>query len=198
MSAIFLIAGFVAIAAAAVAVTRENPIYTALFTLVALGAVAVEFVLLHSPFLGAMQILLYAGAIMVLFVFVIMLLSLKKEEHGEEPPVAAQVFAAAVAAALFLVLRQAARSYVPHGGPLVETDDALRMLQGSGQRVEFGSTEHFGTFLYGASLVPFELVSVLLTAALAGVLVLGKRRLSLGAEPAPEPKPAEHGVEAHS
>ncbi|MBI3723495.1 NADH-quinone oxidoreductase subunit J, partial [bacterium] len=187
MSAIFWLAGIAAVLASAIAVTRENPIYTAIFTMVALAGVAVEFALLHSPFLAAMQILLYAGAIMVLFVFVIMLLSLKKEEHGEEPPVSTKAFAGVVSMALFFFLAFGAYSFNPHeAAPFEETDALLAPVAGG---MEFGSTEHFGSFLYGMGLVPFELVSVLITAAIAAVVLLARKRLPLGRDESPPPVP---------
>jgi NADH-quinone oxidoreductase subunit J len=189
MNVIFWAAGFAAIAAAAAAVTRENPIYAAIWTLVSLGAVAVEFLLLHSGFLAAMQVLLYAGAIMVLFVFVIMLLSLRREDMGEEPPMLTKGFAGAVALAVFLVLAQAARSFPVRDGAFPASDARVAAPSGA----DFGTPEHFGTFLYGTSLVPFELVSVLLTAALAAVMILARKRVILGAE---EGKP-HAGYDSH-
>lgn len=189
MNFIFWLAGLGAIAAATRAVTHENPIYSALWTLLALSAVAVEFVLLHSGFLAAMQVLLYAGAIMVLFVFVIMLLSLKKEEHGEEPPFATKAFAFAVALAVFAVLTSAARTFPVRDAAFPASDERMASVAGD---VDFGSVEHFGRFLYGPSVVPFELISVLLTAAIAGVVILARRRTPLGVEPPVESAPG-HG-----
>ena len=195
MNAIFWFSGIVAVLASALAVTRENPIYTAIYAMVALAGVAVEFALLHSPFLAAMQILLYAGAIMVLFVFVIMLLSLKKEEHGEEPPPATKAFAGLVSVALFFFLAYGAYSFpaVHEHVPFEQTDPLLAPPPGG---IEFGSTEHFGRFLYGMSLVPFELVSVLITAAIAGVILLARKRLPLGREDSGAPPGPGHGEAA--
>src|SRR5438270_5018145 len=123
MNFLFWLAGIAAVMAAARAVTHENPIYAALYTMLALGGVAVEFGLLHSSFLAAMQILLYAGAIMVLFVFVIMLLSLRKEEHGAEPPQLTKLFAALAALAIYAVLVSAPRGFTPRSPlPFPETD----------------------------------------------------------------------------
>ncbi len=172
MNLVFWVAGVAAVIAAAVAVNHRNPIYAALFTLVALGGVAVEFTLLHAPFLAAMQILLYAGAIMVLFVFVIMLLSLRPEEHGDEPGWGTKVFAGVVAFFVYFVLSRAIATYPARDGAFAASDAALA----GRQPVEFGSVAHFGHFLYGNSAVPFELVSVLLTAALAAVLILARKR----------------------
>lgn len=104
MTTAFLLFGVLAVAFAILSVTRRNPIYAAFFLLLTMGCLAVEFLILHSPFLAAMQIILYAGAIVVVFVFVIMLLSLKDEELGPEPPQANRIGAAAASLAIFALL----------------------------------------------------------------------------------------------
>lgn len=101
---IFWFFGALAVGTAILSVTRRNPVYAAFFLLLTLGALSVEFLLLHAPFIAAMQIILYAGAIVVLFVFVIMLLSLKEEELGPEPPPLSRIGAAAVALVTFGLL----------------------------------------------------------------------------------------------
>lgn len=101
---LFWLFGAIAVICAILCVTRRNPVYGAFFLLLTLGSVAVEFLLMHSPFIAAMQIILYAGAIVVLFVFVIMLLSLKPEELGDEPPMTTKAGAAVLAACVFVLL----------------------------------------------------------------------------------------------
>ncbi|MDF1664518.1 MAG: NADH-quinone oxidoreductase subunit J [Planctomycetota bacterium] len=101
---LFWLFGAIAVICAILCVTRRNPVYGAFFLLLTLGSVAVEFLLMHSPFIAAMQIILYAGAIVVLFVFVIMLLSLKAEELGEEPPMTTKAGAAVLASCIFVLL----------------------------------------------------------------------------------------------
>jgi NADH-quinone oxidoreductase subunit J len=194
MSFVFVSAGVAAALFALIAVTRENPIYAALFTLLTLAGVAVEFALLSAPFLAAMQILLYAGAIMVLFVFVIMLLSLKKEEHGEEPPLAGKVFAGAAALGVLLFLFVAINAFPGHSD-WSAPDQEAKLAAFSSTKVAFGSVDHFGQFLYGSSLVPFELASVLITAAVAGVVLLARRRAPGSPELEIQPRarrPREH------
>jgi NADH-quinone oxidoreductase subunit J len=191
------VAGILAVIAAGCAVLQRNPIYAALFTLVALGGVATEFALMHAPFLAAMQILLYAGAIMVLFVFVIMLLSLKPEEHGDEPGLGTRVYAALVAIVIYVALSRAFQSWGGHV-PFAETDGRLAQVPTASGSVEFGSVEHFGHFLYAGSVVPFELVSVLLTAALAAVLVLARKKPPNLDTPEPAPAGHGHGEPSHA
>ena len=181
MGAVFIVVGLAAVLSAAVAVSNENPIYAALFTLVTLGGVAVEFALLSSPFLASMQILLYAGAIMVLFVFVIMLLSLKKEEHGQEPPLMGKFFAGLVAAGVFGFLYIGISQFQGHSD--WSAPEQAATLGNFGQAgLQFGSAEHFGHFLYGSSVVPFELASVLITAAVAGVVLLARKHAPTSAQ----------------
>jgi NADH-quinone oxidoreductase subunit J len=195
LSTAFTIASALAVLAALVAVTRKNPIHAALFTAAAMGAVAVCLLLLHSPFLAAMQVLLYAGAIMVLFVFVIMLLSLKREELGDEPGEARKGFAFACALAVFALAAYPAWVYRGREGvvrapvPRVESAWPRAADGGLAPPSAFGSTEHFGQFLYTEGLVPFELVSILLLAALAGVVILAKKRVA----PPSQPPPASPG-----
>jgi NADH-quinone oxidoreductase subunit J len=201
MNLVFWAAGLAAVICAAIAVNHRNPIYAALFTLLSLGGVAVEFTLLHAPFLAAMQILLYAGAIMVLFVFVIMLLNLRPHEHGDEPGMPTKIFAGLVAFAVYFILVKAISAYPAHDGAFAASDASLAR-----RSPEFGSAAHFGNFLYGNSVVPFELVSVLLTAALAAVLILARKRSPAHDAPAAraaaphgghEPQAIEAAAEGH-
>jgi NADH-quinone oxidoreductase subunit J len=191
MNLVFWLAGAAAIISAAIAVNCRSPMYATLYALVALGGVAVEFALMHSPFLAAMQILLYAGAIMVLFVFVIMLLSLKPDEHGDEPGAPTKVFALFVSAALFVIVARAIGTFPARDAAFAASDTQL-----STATPEFGSVAHFGHFLYGTSLVPFELASVLLTAAVAAVLVLARKRSPV--LETPPPAPAGDGPHGHA
>src|SRR5689334_23456424 len=101
---IFLIFAALAIGSGVVVVTHRSPIYATLSLVLTLFAVAVLFVLLGAPFLGALQILVYAGAIVVLFLFVIMLLNVQREEHQPSGQIVQRVVATAAAVAFFLML----------------------------------------------------------------------------------------------
>ncbi len=182
---IFLVISIIAVGAAALAVTRKNPIYSALFMMVTLLVVAAVFQMLSSPFLAVMQVLLYAGAIMVLFTFVIMLLSLRPEEMGETAPLPQRIFAAVVALGVFALLAfpaiepgvpAAAASLAPPAAEAVRFPPAAGT--GDGATVEFGATAYFGHTIFGRFVLPFELVSILVLAAVVAVMVLAKRDLS--------------------
>lgn len=190
---VFMSLGIGTVACALLAVTRRNPIYSALFMMLCMLAVAGLFVMLASPFLAVMQVLLYAGAIMVLFTFVIMLLNLQPDELGDEPPPAQQATAAVFAIMVFGLLVSpvldpsfaADQSTFASGGTLMVNYPAGAGASEPAQ-VEFGSVEYFGRALFGRFVLPFELVSVLVTAAVVGVMVLAKRDLR-GNAPATEP-----------
>lgn len=158
-----LLAGAVVVAAALLTVTRKNPIHAALCMLVALCGVALLMLGLHSTFLAAMQILLYGGAIMVLFTFVIMLLTLREDEMGPEPPTPAKVLGGVGAFAVLALIWSALAGRHQEAFPAPALGDA------------FGSPGHFARFLYTDYVVAFELVTVLVMAAVAGVIVLGRR-----------------------
>ena len=156
--------GALTLLAAGVTVTRRNPIHAVLSMLVALAGIAALMLGLRSPFLAAMQILLYGGAIMVLFLFVIMLLSLREDEMGPEPPTRARVLAATAAFTVLAVpLFAIAQRGAPESFGPVALGDA------------FGSAQHFAHFLYTDYVVAFELITVLVMAAAAGVIVLARR-----------------------
>lgn len=182
-----LLVGAVIVLAALATVTQRNPIYAALSMLVALGGVGALMIGLKSHFLAAMQVLLYGGAIMVLFVFVIMLLSLREEELGPEPPPLTRLTAGVGALALTFILfsslsrRSDVEFQEPHNDARIAAaeaqvakigaEDALRRRT----KVYYGSTEHFARVLYTDYAVPFELITVLVMAAVAGVIVLARR-----------------------
>lgn len=176
-----LLLGAVMVFAGVVTVTRRNPIHAVLAMLVSLSGAALLMLALHSHFLAAMQILLYAGAIMVLFTFVIMLLSLKESEMGPEPASRKKWLAAAGAILLLYVLAYSlsAREPVQFQEPFLDAEVAAREASDGplprAQQVGFGSTEHFGRFLYTDYALPFELITVLVMAAVAAVIMLARR-----------------------
>lgn len=124
---LFWFFGALALLFAILCVTRRNPVYAAFFLLLTLGSLAVEFLLLHAPFIAAMQIILYAGAIVVLFVFVLMLLSLKDEELGGEAP-ASTKFAALVVALLTFAFLAAPAFRDPYLGRFQTEQGGLRAV----------------------------------------------------------------------
>jgi len=159
--AAFFVVAAIATGAALGLVLRKNAIHGALFLVVNLGAVAALYLMLDAEFLAAAQVIVYAGAIMVLFVIAMMVLIPGKEETGPDPRRAARLLALPVGALLLLLL-----VFVVAGrwsGP-----------RGPGGPV--GSVSAVGRLLFTTYLFPFELTSVLLLAAMVGVLLLARRR----------------------
>ena len=160
----FWLLAALAVGAAAGLILRRNPIHGALCLVVNLASVAGLFLLLRAEFLAAVQVIVYAGAIAVLFVFAIMVLIPGKEETGPDPLRPQRVLAAAVAG-VFLVLT---------GLGLGST--ALRG-KGPGTFVP-GGAEAVGRLLFTDYLLPFEVTSLLLLAAIVGVMALMRRKAS--------------------
>ena len=144
----------------------RNPVTSAMFLVLAIISLAGLFVLLHAFFLAAVQVLVYAGAVIVLFLFVIMLLDLKAEEQRKlkAAGVAGGVLAAGALLAIFLAsLWAASRDPAAAGGadaPVLE-----------------GGTRALAKLLFTQYLLPFELVSVLLLVGMVGVVLLSKKDL---------------------
>ena len=142
-------------------VTRRNPIYSAFFLIAVLLAVAASLVPLGAAFLAAMHVLVYTGAIMVLFVFVILLLNLRSEDLGPEYPVHFRIFAAVLSLAFFGIVASTAAAY--EYGPEPPLPEA------------FGRIGSLGTLLFGPFVLPFEIVALMLIVAIIAGIVLAKR-----------------------
>lgn len=163
----FLIIGSVALLFAILLVTLPSAVHGALCLVVTFGALAVFFVTLGAEFIAVVQVAVYAGAIMVLFLFVMMLLNIQGELDATRRGNKMQM---AVAAALGLALLVEIAVLAPrlaglHQVPAARVDQA------------FGSPEHVGIALYTQYLLPFEVTSLILLAAMVGAVVLAKRRL---------------------
>lgn len=139
----------------------RNPVTSAMFLVLTILSMAGLFVLLHAFFLAAVQIVVYAGAVMVLFVFVIMLLNLQEESHR-------RFKGFAIATGLLSVGALAAIA--------VKTIWGSGVGQGQPPRIE-GATKTLGNLLFTEYLLPFEIVSILLLVAMVGVILLSKKDL---------------------
>jgi NADH-quinone oxidoreductase subunit J len=156
----FLIAA-VAVAAALGLVVKKNPIHGALFLVVNLAAVAALYLTLEAELLAAVHVIVYAGAIVVLFVFAIMVLIPGREETTEDPRRAYRVLAVPVGVLLLGLLTGVVTGRVAARPPAPAPPDGV---------------EGVARVLFTDYLLPFELVGVLLLAAMVGVLVLARRR----------------------
>lgn len=146
-------------------VLNRNPMYSVVALVFSLANLAVLYFLLEAYFLGALQILVYAGAIMVLFLFVVMLLDIQPEK-GTPHIIKFQRWWIALAAALFF------------GLILLLVGGGAKALNDSATGAEnIGTVADIGTALFSKYLLPFELASLLLLVALVGTVYLAKRRI---------------------
>jgi NADH-quinone oxidoreductase subunit J len=167
---IFGIFAAVALLSSLVVVTHKSPIYATLALVLTLFSVAVLFVLLGAPFVGVLQVLVYAGAIVVLFLFVIMLLNVQKEEMSHVGA-GAQLWVAIVGAVVFvgmmgLAFWRAGILWARGVPPLTPESVSLKGL----------ASDLFSTYL-----LPFEIVGLLLLVAVIGATVAARRPDELGA-----------------
>ena len=173
----------VALASAVRVVTHPRPVYSALYFVLTVFASAGLFVLLQAEFMAAALVLIYAGAILVTYVFVIMLASQATgsapsdgplagvagyDVHSREPAVAAAVGFATMAVLLFVVLTRAP------AGPGV---GAGGMPTANG-----GPTEALGTFLFRSQLIQLEVAGVILLVSMVGAIVISRRHVLVSAE----------------
>jgi NADH-quinone oxidoreductase subunit J len=157
----FAVLAAVAVGSALGLILKRNPIHGALFLVVNLATVAALYLRLGAEFLALAQVIVYAGAIMVLFVFAIMVLIPGKEETGPDPLRGLRVLALPLGAILLVLLVLVLARW--GAGPA--SPPAAR-----------GGLAEVARLLFTDYLLPFELTSVLLLAAMVGVLLLARRR----------------------
>src|SRR4051812_15499083 len=156
---LFYLVAALLIASSLLVVFKRNVVHNAIALVAALFLIAILFLTLHAPMVGVLQVLVYAGAIMVLFLFVIMLLN---PVSLEQPRALWWSFASLAALGLAGVLIVVVNSSEPYADPLVSTEI-------------FGSPETLAKSLFTEFVLPFEIASVLLLVAIVGAVVLAKR-----------------------
>ena len=172
---LFYVFSGVAIGSAIAMVTRKNPVASLLFMVATLASLAGIYVLFEAHFLAAIQIIVYAGAIMVLFLFVIMLLNLghdyRKDLKGGAGAIFAFLVAGAMAGVLAFQFGRADAEALPiyRNAPGAEAIDALLASNGA-----VGAIAHP---LFTDYVVAFEVTGILLLVAIVGALALAKRRV---------------------
>lgn len=162
---VFWVCAIISVISAILVVTRRNPVYSALFLMLSFLSFAVLFIELSAPFLAAMQVMLYLGAIIVLFLFVIMLLNLKKEELGREFGLVTKILVALLCLILFVLIAK----------PIAY--DKFLALAPQAVGTEFGAPESVGKPLFNKYVLPFELLSILIIVAIIGGVILAKKKL---------------------
>ena len=171
---VFAVAAAIILAGAIGVVVARNPVHSALMLVMTLFGVAVMFVLQQANFLAAVQVIVYAGAIVVLFLFVIMFLGVDREEDIAKEPLRGQRVLAVVLVCLgtagLLLLGQVSR-WVTGQAHVAGTDTGAP------------NVNLLGKSLYTTYLFPFEATSALLIIAVVGAVVLARRPPSTGADP---------------
>ncbi|MDA8089441.1 MAG: NADH-quinone oxidoreductase subunit J [Nitrospiraceae bacterium] len=146
--------------------TRKNPVHAVLYMIVMFFHLAVLYLGLGAEFLAAVQIIVYAGAILVLFLFVIMILNIKEEMEGERFS-GAWPFGISLASGLLLLF-------------IIITGNVTPGQQGTCTPAVIAAqtnTKLMGTLLYTQYIFPFEVASLILLVAVVGAIVLAKKRL---------------------
>ena len=156
----FILFGAIATGGAIMVVTRRHPMASALYLILTLFAVAALFVLRQAHFLAAIQVIIYAGAVVVLFIFVIMLINVPEDRLPVERTTALRVLGVIAAGLLILESAVIARRF---GMPKLPAADS-------------GSVEAVGRALFTDYLLAFEITSVLLLAAVIGAIALAKKK----------------------
>ena len=158
---LFILFGAIAVCGAIMVVTRKHPMASALYLILTLFAVAALFVLRQAHFLAAVQVIVYAGAVVVLFVFVIMLINVPEDRMPVERATTIRVLGVLAAGLFILESAVLARRYSMPIGPAAEV----------------GTVEAVGRALFTDYLLAFEITSVLLLAAVIGAIALAKRKI---------------------
>ena len=160
---LFILFGAMAIGCALAVVAQRNPLYSAISLIGVFVSLACLYVMLAAPFIAAVQVIVYAGAIMVLVVFVIMLLNIEEEEHRRQRlkflvPAAIVLAGVLIAEVAFILYSVQASRVVP-----------------ASSVSDVGVTQSIGTALFTRYLLPFEITSILLLMAIVGAMTLARR-----------------------
>ncbi len=145
-------------------VVAKNPIYSVLYLILTFFTLSGHYILLNAQFLAAVNIIVYAGAIMVLFLFVIMFLNMKQDEEESKTNLT-KIAATIVGGTIFVILFGAYRKSTIAG------------YNPEGFDSQTGMIENLGHLLFRDYLLPFELISILLLVAMVGAVLLGKREI---------------------
>ena len=159
---LFWILSVVALFSALMVITSKNPMHSVIWLIIVFFAISGHYLLLNAQFLAIVNIIVYAGAIMVLFLYVLMLMDLKKET---EPPKNRWLkLAGAVAGGSLLLVLIAALKKADLANQFAETRTG-----------DIGLIENLGKVLFNEYVVPFEISSILFLSAMVGAVVIGKK-----------------------
>jgi len=161
---IFYVLAAITVASAFFVVFLRRPIHNVLFMIIVMIGLAGLFILLQAEFVAMVQLVVYAGAVMVLFLFVIMLLNLDQVRLQIDPRAVRSWVGVALAVAVAVVLVPILKAFVPSG------------TTAAGKALEMSNTQIIAKELFTTYLLPFEIASVLLLAAIIGTVILARKR----------------------
>ncbi len=164
-SIVATVLGAAAVASALLMVTRKNPVISAIWLIANFFCIAGMYLTLHAQFLAVVQVSVYAGAIMVLFLFVIMLLNLGNTAALREKIGWKKLLAIGISIALALEVLA-----------IVGLQPGLKPIEAE-RATSIGTVESIGKVLFSQYLLPFEVTSLLLIAAIVGAIILAKKKL---------------------
>jgi NADH-quinone oxidoreductase subunit J len=170
---LFTISALVCIASAILIVSQKNPVYSVVYMLPFFLGMTMIFVLLQATFLAAIQMIVYGGAILVVFLFVIMLINLKPEELRDDFAFGPYLFTTVGILLLGLGIGLLAKSGVTGDMEGAFGREVATPLSGA----VFGSAESLAMPLFKQQMVPFELASVLIVVAMLGAILLSKKKV---------------------
>ncbi len=159
---LFWVLSVMALFSALMVITSKNPVYSVLWLIATFFAISGHYILLNAQFLAIVNIIVYAGAIMVLFLFVIMLINLNKESEPQKHKWL-KLAGAVSGGCLMLVLVAALKN-------VAAKEDLAQVKEGS-----IGLIENLGKELFTNYVVPFEISSILFLSAMIGAVVIGKK-----------------------
>ena len=159
---IFYFLGFLAILSAMMVVISKNPIHSVLYLIITFFAIAGHYVLLNAQFLAAVHIIVYAGAIMVLFLYVIMMLNLNAEVEPHKSAI--QKIAATIAGGILMIVMV---------GAFRNVNPETNAVYGN----QAGLIKNLGNVLFNDFALPFEVSSILFLSAMVGAVMLGKKEI---------------------
>ncbi|MBD8017767.1 MULTISPECIES: NADH-quinone oxidoreductase subunit J family protein [Kaistella] len=160
---IFFAVSAIALASAFYFVFARNPLYSILSLIVTFFSIAAMYILLNAQFLGIVQIIVYAGAIMVLFLYILMMLNLNKADESKKQNLSK--FIGVFAAGILLT------------GLLGAYKGLSTATYGTGADSSIGLTKNLGRLLFNEYVLPFELASILILAGIVGAVLIGKKDL---------------------
>jgi len=186
-SAIFIVSAAVAVFGATMLFAQRNPVASVLYFILSLVAQSVLYIQLGALFVSAILIIVYSGAILVLFLFVIMILNLRGDEDLGKPssPVSnltKYILAIGLTVELAFIIKSSIFGRAVPTGVM------------GGVEGDFGSAEQVATLLFTRYLYPFELTSILLLAAIVGAVIIARKELPGETEAAPAAKPIPEAI----